>query len=222
MAGTDWIFKNWQLSEKNSEALFELKKIINHLQVVDKNKQQEIQDKLQGKFSNNYLLGYFETADSDQFGLWFIDWNKILGEMYGDYTLDNTVSFRAKRSEVEESLSPRDPSTLHLIGGSVGMTKVSGRVKIINNPTATIKPDEILVCKMTTPEYLPLMKICAGIITEQGGILSHAAIIARELKKPCVVGVKGVMSELKEGDVVEIDGEKISKLTISPSFLKRD
>ena len=59
------------------------------------------------------------------------------------------------------------------------------------------------------------MKTCAGIITEQGGILSHAAIVARELKKPCVVGVKGVLEKLRDGDEVEIEDGKINVIARS-------
>lgn len=58
---------------------------------------------------------------------------------------------------------------------------------------------------MTTIDYLPLMQKAAGIITEQGNILSHAAIISRELKKPCLVGVKNAMKLLKDGQEIELD-----------------
>jgi len=62
----------------------------------------------------------------------------------------------------------------------------------------------ILVTEATYPNYLPLMLISKGIITEVGGILSHAAIVAREFNIPCVVGVKGILDIIKDGDLIEI------------------
>lgn len=186
-------FNTWLMSKNDEVALAHLKQIVECLKVTDQNKQSEINQKLGGQFYNNYLLGYFETVDSSEFGLWFIDWNKILGDVYSDYTL-RLADARSEQAD-------------NILLGQIGYAgKVSGKIKIVNNPQTTIQANEILVCQMTTPEYLPLMKQCAGIITEQGGILSHAAIISRELKKPCVVGVKNVLSVLKDGDVVEIDG----------------
>jgi len=189
-------FKNWLLSTKNPEALDHLKMITKWLKIEDPNKQIEVEQQINGQFCNNYLLGYFETTESPEFGLWFIDWNRILGETYSEYQLTNIDTNYTNK----------------LISGVVAYAgKVRGKVKIVSDysPLAplsaergvTSDPDWILVCKMTTPEYIPLMKECVGIITEQGGILSHAAIIARELKKPCVVGVKNVMSVLRDLDI---------------------
>jgi pyruvate,water dikinase len=62
----------------------------------------------------------------------------------------------------------------------------------------------ILIAEATYPEYLPIMLKSSGIVTEVGGILSHAAIVAREFSIPCVVGVKGATSKIKEGDQVII------------------
>ena len=61
---------------------------------------------------------------------------------------------------------------------------------------------------MTTPAHLPLMKKAAGIITDQGGILSHAAITSRELKIPSVVGTKTATIALTDGDIVEVNGDE--------------
>ena len=66
---------------------------------------------------------------------------------------------------------------------------------------------EILVCKMTTPQDLPLMMKSKGIITEMGGILSHAAIICRELKKPCITNVANAVKKFKPGTLLEMNGE---------------
>ena len=57
---------------------------------------------------------------------------------------------------------------------------------------------------MTRPEYLPAMKKAAGFITDEGGITCHAAIVAREMRKPCVIGTKNATKVIKDGDLVEV------------------
>ncbi|MDO8483162.1 MAG: PEP-utilizing enzyme [bacterium] len=86
-----------------------------------------------------------------------------------------------------------------------GMAK--GKVKIVLDlsKVATFEEGDILVTGMTRPEFLPLMKKAGGFVTDAGGMLSHAAIVARELKKPCVVGTNIATKVLKDGDIVEIN-----------------
>lgn len=64
---------------------------------------------------------------------------------------------------------------------------------------------EILVSPMTIPDFLPAMKKAAAFVTDEGGILCHAAIVARELKKPCIVGTEFATQVFKNGDYVEVD-----------------
>lgn len=89
-----------------------------------------------------------------------------------------------------------------------GITK--GRVKIIFDPAKAkdFKQGDILITGMTRPEFLPIMKKAAGFITDAGGILSHAAIVAREMKKPCIVGAEVATKVFKDGDMVEVDANK--------------
>ncbi len=87
--------------------------------------------------------------------------------------------------------------------------KVTGRVRIVFNPTlAQIETGDILVAPMTTPDFVPLMKRAGAIITDEGGLLCHASIVARELKKPCIVGTKIATQVLKDEDLVEVDATK--------------
>ncbi len=85
-----------------------------------------------------------------------------------------------------------------------------GTVRIIFDPTKAdhFQNGDILVTHMTRPEYLLIMKKAAAIVTEAGGILSHAAITSRELKKPCVIGTNKATKILKDGDLVEVDADK--------------
>ena len=61
---------------------------------------------------------------------------------------------------------------------------------------------------MTSPAFVNLLKKTAGFITDEGGITCHAAIIARELKKPCIIGTKVATQVLQDGDLVEVDADK--------------
>ena len=87
---------------------------------------------------------------------------------------------------------------------------VRGIVRIIDNPLLVkdFKKGSVLVAGMTRPDYFPFVKKSSAVITDAGGILSHAAIIARELKKPCVIGTKIATKVLHNGDLVEVDANK--------------
>lgn len=87
---------------------------------------------------------------------------------------------------------------------------VSGRVCTIRHykDVFKIKSGDILVANTTHPNYLLGMKKAAAFVTDEGGIASHAAIVAREMKKPCIVGAKIATKVLKDGDLVEVDANK--------------
>jgi pyruvate,water dikinase len=94
------------------------------------------------------------------------------------------------------------------IGVSPG--QASGKVKIIMNTKEISKFEkgDVLVTDMTTPDWVPIMKIAAAIITNAGGKTCHAAIVSRELGVPCVVGTLNATNILKDGEVVTVDGQK--------------
>lgn len=85
--------------------------------------------------------------------------------------------------------------------------KVVGLVKIVNNVNDIykFKEGDILVTAMTTPDYISIMKKAAAFVTDEGGISCHAAIVAREMGKPCIIGTKIVTKTLRDGDKVEVD-----------------
>ncbi len=87
---------------------------------------------------------------------------------------------------------------------------VKGFVKIVLDNTELKKVNEgdILVSSMTTPDFVPAMEKASAFITDEGGILCHAAIVSREMKKPCIIGTGNATSILKDGDLVEVDAEK--------------
>lgn len=88
-------------------------------------------------------------------------------------------------------------------GVATGKIRILKSAKEINQ----LKDGEVLVTKMTTPDFVPAMKHASAIITNQGGQTSHAAIVSRELGIPCVVGTEIATHTLKIGQTVTIDGE---------------
>ena len=69
------------------------------------------------------------------------------------------------------------------------------------------KDNTILVTSMTRPEYLPAMKKAIAIVTDEGGITCHAAIVSRELGIPCVINTKNATETLKNGDLIEVKAD---------------
>ncbi len=88
--------------------------------------------------------------------------------------------------------------------------KALGRVCLVNKAEEMkkFKEGDILVSNVTDPSLLPIMKKASAFVTNQGGLTCHAAIVARELKIPCVIGTKIATRILKDGDMVEVDAEK--------------
>ena len=90
------------------------------------------------------------------------------------------------------------------ISASKGKTKGPARIYA----KGKIKKGDIFIAKTTTPSMSIDMLKALGVVTESGGMLSHAAIFCRELGIPCVVGVKDVLTKIEDGEIIEVDGEE--------------
>ncbi|MEU7898091.1 PEP/pyruvate-binding domain-containing protein [Nonomuraea sp. NPDC049152] len=102
--------------------------------------------------------------------------------------------------------SDTQAATLTGTPGSHGT--VTGTARIVRGPGdfARVHPGDILVCPFTDPAWTPLLRIAAGVVTETGGVLSHAAIVAREHAIPAVLGIPNVTSRLHDDTIITIDG----------------
>lgn len=87
---------------------------------------------------------------------------------------------------------------------------VRGEVQIVTQTVdmKKFKEGNILVSDATNPSLMPVIKKCSAIVTDEGGLMCHAAIVSRELKKPCVIGTKIATKVLKDGDEVEVDANE--------------
>jgi pyruvate,water dikinase len=134
----------------------------------------------------------------------------ILATLQGQQYLSTGRDGHTLSQWVDRELNKTDLSITQFSGQIACKGFVRGKVKVALLPAQakTIKAGEILVCPMTNPSYVPAMKLCGAIITDEGGLLSHAAIMSREFNKPCVIGTKIATKVLKDGDLVEVDANE--------------
>jgi phosphohistidine swiveling domain-containing protein len=110
--------------------------------------------------------------------------------------------------EVYKKPEQKDANSLKGMCASVG--EVSGRVHIVNSigDMNTFEDGDILVSEATCIDFVPVMRRAAAILTEMGGITSHAALVSRELQVPCIVGIPGLLKALKNGQKVHVNANK--------------
>ena len=97
-----------------------------------------------------------------------------------------------------------------ITGNIVYMGKVKGTAKIVKKASelSKLKKGDILITPMTTIDYVPYLDKASAIVTDEGGIACHAAIVAREFKIPAIVGTKYATKILKDNDLIEVDARK--------------
>jgi len=106
-----------------------------------------------------------------------------------------------------EAKAPDDGEVLvRGLGASPG--RASGPVRRLesSHDETSMQQGDVLVTRMTSPDWVPVMRRAAAIVTDSGGMTSHAAIVARELGLPCIVGARDATSRLSDGEVVTVDG----------------
>jgi len=118
-----------------------------------------------------------------------------------------------KKAEKEIAAIAPKPATVSepiLKGLPASHGLISGVVRMIMSPEELdkISVGEILVTKMTDPDYVPAMRKAAAIVTDEGGMTSHAAIVSREMGIPCIVGTEQATTMLKDGDTVTVDATR--------------
>ena len=183
--------------------------------------------------ANHYhklFLGKVEQETSHPLdNLWFYSWGELTKAISSKTFLPDSeinrrkemiVAVESKKEKVILSGSEanffysqlqEDVSKVTTFSGLVAQVgKAQGKVKIVlkSEDIGKVSEGDILVSSMTRPEMTPAMKKAAAFITDEGGITSHAAIIARELRKPCIIGTKIATKVLHDGDEVEINADE--------------
>ncbi len=128
------------------------------------------------------------------------------GRLYAESELAQELEGRGLVLEGE-----RDLDKVEAINGTIASPGIAkGVVKVVASydDIDLVEGGQVLVTEMTMPSFLPAMKRAVAFITDEGGVTCHAAIIAREMKKPCIIGTKIATQVLKDGDMVEVDANK--------------
>ncbi|MFZ1156122.1 MAG: phosphoenolpyruvate synthase [Solirubrobacteraceae bacterium] len=106
-----------------------------------------------------------------------------------------------------ESMTPQTV-LLRGLGGAPGSSSGATRVLTSLADASSFGDGEVLVTHMTSPDWLPLLRRAAGVVTDSGGMTCHAAIVSRELGIPCVVGTGEATSRLRDGEIVTVDATR--------------
>ncbi|MBI3032720.1 hypothetical protein HYY69_04555 [Candidatus Woesearchaeota archaeon] len=134
-----------------------------------------------------------------KFHIMVVEKGKPIKLMYGKEAEQLVQEIEGKLDDVKE-----------IKGMSASPGYAKARVRILKNPADIQNEthDFILVASMTTPEFIVAMQKALAIVTDEGGITCHAAIVAREMNKPCVIGTKLASKVLKDGMIVEVDADR--------------
>ena len=138
-----------------------------------------------------------------------IEWAKdgLTGELFIVQARAETVHSSKPKSAVAEVYRLKTKGTAPIVTGqAVGEKIGAGRVKVVREASELQKVEsgDVLVAKLTDPDWEPVMKRVAAIVTDQGGRTAHAAIVSREFGIPCIVGSGNATEVLKEGDEVTV------------------
>lgn len=188
----DW--RKWHWSDLDAEVAREVQRFVGMLRVTDLALQANLKSELSAEFFHGYLGGYFEATVWPSGQMYAIDYNRLLPELMAGKA---------------PTVTPSERSAADLIVGACAQPGVArGPIRLVtpeNLETVVFDPGDILVCDNTDVRFVSLMKRAGAIVTNRGGILSHAAIVARELGKPCVIGTKIATQVLLAGQMVEVD-----------------
>ncbi|MBE8540223.1 pyruvate, water dikinase [Geoglobus acetivorans] len=152
------------------------------------------------------LVKYAELIENHYGNPQDVEWGMEKGKVY---ILQSRAITTIKEGAKEESKVSGDLKVIIKgLGASPGIG--IGKVKVIfsEKEINKVEQGDILVTTMTTPDMVPAMKRASAIVTDEGGLTCHAAIVSRELGVPAVVGTKEATKVLKDGMIVTVDGEK--------------
>jgi len=145
-----------------------------------------------------------------------LNWKKINQRQYyyamGTFNHKLFLYYGKTEKQIEDKyfsfLVDKKSNELKGISAQKGIVRDYAKIILSYDDFKKFKKDNILVATNTMPEYMPIIRKAKAIITDIGGITCHAAIVSRELKKPCIIGTKIATKVLKDGDLVEVDADR--------------
>ncbi len=214
----------------------DIKKLIKELKPTKTVKKVDIPKELQPLFNDVQELVYFRTARTDIFyELLFLsrpifkrvaEFYKIPFSEFPYYTVQSLINGKPKKFGKKYSFAQYEDNhyfgeepiledevvkEVDYVKGTVAYKGIiKGIVKIVRIETELdkVKQGDILVTQMTFPSFITAMHKASAFVTDEGGITCHAAIVSREMHKPCIIGTKIGTKVFKDGDLVEVDADK--------------
>jgi pyruvate,water dikinase len=116
-----------------------------------------------------------------------------------------TPGVALERVDFEYEVPQEDRYTLRGVAASAGFARGTARLVTGDEDFAKMRRGDVLVCRQSTVSWVPLFTLAAAVVTELGGSLAHAAVVAREFGVPCVVAVGGALSTLADGEPLEVN-----------------
>lgn len=196
----EFVFYRTYRTEKSYEAMFYMEKFFS---------------KLESEFSlAKHDLSYYSFREIEQLltNSIYLEPSLINDRKSGFAMLlhDSIISIKTG-NQVEQLIALRNLKTQQhkkvVHGMVVSRGYAQGLVKIVMDASlqGIVEDGDILIAPMTTPDYLPALRKAAAFVTDEGGMTCHAAIVAREMKKPCIIGTKNATKVFSNGDIVEVD-----------------
>ena len=199
-----------KLGEKNKKMIYGEKSLIKEAEVSEEDK---------NKFS-------LSEAEVLKLANWCVEIEKYFSEKYGHYqpmdiewAKDGKLNklfiiqarpetvYSARKANVYIEYRLDEKGELIIKGIAVGTKIATGIVKVLDKTEdiGKIQKGDVLVTRITDPDWEPIMKIASAIITDEGGRTSHAAIVSRELGIPCIVGTGNATQVLRDGEEITVD-----------------
>ena len=128
------------------------------------------------------------------------------GELY--LVQSRPITTLAEPSPTGQAVSSAESGAELVSGLGAAPGRASGHARVLADPSegAQLRSGEILVAPMTNPDWLPTLRRAAAVVTDEGGITCHAAIVSRELRIPCVVATRRATTIIHDGDLITVDG----------------
>lgn len=178
--------------------IFDQNQIIKYSTSIDKKYQDQLYDLVKDR-QGHYEFQYGSTPDISE-RIIFFDFNDEVAYEDIDNLFKDLVSYYENENR---------SATYDVKGLPASLGKATGKVKILLSSELgrlnEVQEGDVLVSNTTNPDMTPIMKKVCAIVTDLGGVTSHAAIVTRELSIPCIVGTRNATQVLKDGMMVEVD-----------------
>lgn len=199
-------FTTWTSPSRDPRSREIAENSLSYIKVESTEKRDTLTDLLGISFANDeYIMGYFEGICGPDGKFHFIDFNMALAQPIDD---SYWSSIRLQQQSA--------PTQIHGLTASRGVVRGRARVILHHDSLDTeFQQGDILVCVEPVPTMVPLLATAGGLVNDRGGILSHASIVCRELKVPCIVGTHNATELIRNGAMIELDATA-GLVTIEP------